>query len=65
MVAAAVERGLTLSVAHRVQYATGKGVRGTVDGKRVAVGNAALMKEAGVQISTNPEMPGTTLSRVA
>ncbi len=60
VVAAAVERGLTLSVATEFEYAIGKGVSGTVDGKRLAVGNAALMKEAGVQISTNPN-DGTTL----
>jgi Cu+-exporting ATPase len=60
VVAAAAERGLTLSVATAFEYAIGRGVCGTVDGKRLAIGNAALMKEAGVQISTNPN-DGTTL----
>jgi Cu+-exporting ATPase len=60
VVAAAAGRGLTLSVATAFEYAIGRGVCGTVDGKRLAIGNAALMKEAGVQISTNPN-DGTTL----
>lgn len=60
VVAAAGERGLTLSVATRFEYVMGKGVYGTVDGKRLAIGNAALMKEAGVEISAKPH-DGTTL----
>jgi P-type Cu+ transporter len=60
VVAAAAERGLTLSVATNFEYALGKGVSGTVDGKRLAVGNAALMKQAGAEISTKPN-DGTTL----
>jgi heavy metal translocating P-type ATPase len=60
VVAAAAERGLTLSVATNFEYALGKGVSGTVDGKRLAVGNAALMKQAGTEISTQPN-DGTTL----
>jgi heavy metal translocating P-type ATPase len=60
VVAAAAERGLTLSVATNFEYALGKGVSGTVDGKRLAVGNAALMKQAGAEISTMPN-DGTTL----
>ena len=54
VVAAAIEKGLTLSVATEFEYAIGRGVSGTVDGKRLAVGNAALMKAAGVAISANP-----------
>jgi P-type Cu+ transporter len=53
VVAAAIEKGLTLSVATEFEYAIGTGVSGTVDGKRLAVGNAALMKAAGVAISAN------------
>jgi P-type Cu+ transporter len=60
VVAAATERGLTLSVASRFEYTMGKGVYGTIEGKRLAIGNAALMKEAGVEISGNPS-DGTTL----
>jgi P-type Cu+ transporter len=60
VVAAAAERGLTLSVATNFEYALGKGVSGTVDGKRLVVGNAALMKQAGAEISTKPN-DGTTL----
>jgi P-type Cu+ transporter len=60
VVAAATERGLRLSVTSDFKYVLGKGVYGTVEGKRVAVGNAALMKEAGVETSGNPS-DGTTL----
>jgi P-type Cu+ transporter len=60
VITAATEKGLALSVATQFEYAIGKGVYGTVDAKRVAVGNAALMKEAGAEISANPTN-GTTL----
>ena len=60
VVAAALERGLTLSVAEDFKYVVGKGVSGMVDGKRLAVGNAALMKEAGVKPTAVAD-GGTTL----
>ncbi len=43
----AIERGLKLSEAAEFSYLVGKGIRGIVDGKRVAVGNSALMAEIG------------------
>ena len=48
IVKAATERELTLSNPTEFTYALGKGIQGTVDGKRVAIGNAALMSEIGV-----------------
>jgi heavy metal translocating P-type ATPase len=43
IVAGAVERGIELAPAGDFQSFTGKGVSGTVDGKRVALGNRALI----------------------
>jgi len=47
IVAAATERNLKLSEPSEFNYLVGKGIRGVVDGKQVAVGNGALMVEAG------------------
>jgi len=48
IVAAAGERSLTLRGATDFASVTGKGVRGTVDGHAVTLGNAALMQGLGV-----------------
>jgi len=48
IVRAAVERGLKLDKPESFESSTGIGVRGTLAGKSVALGNTALMKEAGV-----------------
>jgi Cu+-exporting ATPase len=48
IVAGAQARGLTLADARELESVTGKGVRGVVDGKRVALGNAAMMQVTGV-----------------
>jgi Cu+-exporting ATPase len=48
IVRAAVERGLKLDKPESFESSTGIGVRGTLTGKSVALGNTALMKEAGV-----------------
>ncbi|MGC2412199.1 MAG: heavy metal translocating P-type ATPase [Stellaceae bacterium] len=48
IVTGAEERGLTLAPASDFSAETGKGVVGTVDGKRVAVGNAALFGALGI-----------------
>jgi Cu+-exporting ATPase len=47
IVNAAREKSLPLSDASDFTYVPGKGIQGTVDGKRVAVGNAALMSDLG------------------
>src|SRR5438132_1550199 len=44
IVAGARERGVEPPAASSFQSVTGKGVRGEVDGRRVAVGNAALLR---------------------
>ena len=48
IVEGAEERGLDLPAGSDFQSHTGKGVTGTVEGRKVALGNFALMSEAGV-----------------
>ena len=49
IVGGAEARGLKLTPASGFQSLTGKGVRGTVDGRSVALGNAKLFAELGVE----------------
>jgi P-type Cu+ transporter len=53
VLAAARERHLSLSEPAEFQYLLGRGVTGIVDGKRVAVGNRALMSDAGISVPAN------------
>ncbi len=48
IVTAAQDRGLTLETAADFEAVTGKGVRGTIAGRRVALGNVAMMTELGL-----------------
>jgi Cu+-exporting ATPase len=48
IVAAAAERGLDLVEAGDFSSTTGKGVRGKVDGRHVALGNARLLEDLGI-----------------
>ena len=48
IVAAAAERKLTLSEVSGFDSPTGKGVLGTVDGRKLALGNARFLREVGV-----------------
>ena len=50
IVAGATERGVALAEASAFASITGKGVTGTIDGKQVALGNAALMAQLGVEL---------------
>jgi Cu+-exporting ATPase len=50
IVAGAVERGVALAPAEAFESLTGKGVRGRVDGKVVALGNRALMDDLRVAL---------------
>jgi Cu+-exporting ATPase len=52
IVRSAEERGFALSNARDFEAIAGKGVRGTVDGRAVALGNRALMAEIGVDVSS-------------
>jgi heavy metal translocating P-type ATPase len=49
IVAAAQERGLNMSAVSEFDSPTGKGVVGTLDGRRLALGNAKFLRELGVQ----------------
>jgi Cu+-exporting ATPase len=55
IVAGARERGLSLGDASRFESVTGKGVRGEIEGHRVALGNGAMMEAAGVDVSSLAE----------
>lgn len=64
IVEAAGERGLQLSQPKEFHSITGKGIRGVVDGRQVAVGSATLMVDVGALqkpgIITGSTMPGAT-----
>ncbi|NNU43847.1 copper-transporting P-type ATPase [Ramlibacter montanisoli] len=51
IVAAARERGLALSAAQQFDSASGIGVRGVVEGRKLALGNTALMQQEGVEVA--------------
>lgn len=53
IVSGAEERGVALSQASSFEAITGKGVRGEVDGKVVALGNARLLEEMGADKRQN------------
>ncbi|TRC95735.1 heavy metal translocating P-type ATPase [Mesorhizobium sp. WSM4303] len=52
VVGGAGERGLTLSEATGFEAVTGKGVSGTVSTRKVALGNAAMMADFGIDIAS-------------
>jgi Cu+-exporting ATPase len=62
IVAAAKQRGLAMQNVADFASITGKGVIGTIDGRKIAVGNAELLKDMGVS-STNLEMRADELRR--
>jgi cation transport ATPase len=47
---AAADRNVTLEEVVNFAFVTGKGVTGTIGGRRVIVGNAVLLKDKGVEI---------------
>ncbi|MCC6847367.1 MAG: heavy metal translocating P-type ATPase [Deltaproteobacteria bacterium] len=53
IVAGAQERGARLASVASFASVTGKGVTGVVDGRRIALGNVALMVEAGVAVAAH------------
>jgi Cu+-exporting ATPase len=52
IVGGAGERGLTVGEVAGFEAVTGKGVSGTVSGKQVALGNAAMMADLGIDIAS-------------
>jgi P-type Cu+ transporter len=55
IVTGAQQRGVALGTGAGFQSITGKGVRGSVDGQPVVLGNAGLMKELGVDFAALAE----------
>jgi len=51
VVAAAHQRGLTIPLAARFESLTGRGVAGSIDGRSVVLGTAALLHERGIDSS--------------
>jgi P-type Cu+ transporter len=47
---AAADRGLTLGNVEGFESVSGKGVTGTIEGRKVALGNRALMQAAGINV---------------
>jgi Cu+-exporting ATPase len=52
IVSAARDRGLAVAKAEQFESGSGIGVRGVVEGHRVALGNAVLMQQAGIAVDT-------------
>jgi len=65
IIAAASERGLKLSDVQNFESHAGKGIVGVVEGRRVAVGTAALMQEEGVSRNTSVDGGMGTVVQVA
>lgn len=55
IVRGAEERDIEMTKAGDFEAVTGKGVRGTVDGRAVALGNRAMMEELGVEVGAAAE----------
>ncbi|WP_102225240.1 heavy metal translocating P-type ATPase [Acidimangrovimonas sediminis] len=55
IVAGAKDRGIDPPRTEDFEAVTGKGVQGTIDGKRVALGNAAMMRDLGLDPSKAEE----------
>jgi P-type Cu+ transporter len=57
ILAEARRRGLRLTAAEDFDSLTGRGVRGAIDGKTIALGNRALMEEVGADVGALREAP--------
>ena len=55
IVRGAEERGVTLAEAANFEAVTGKGVRGTIDGRAVAIGNLKLVEDLGLGVEALTE----------
>ncbi|HEX9930753.1 MAG TPA: heavy metal translocating P-type ATPase [Pyrinomonadaceae bacterium] len=52
IIGGAQERGIVLTEVEDFETVTGKGVFGTIEGRKILLGNSALMKENGVDLSS-------------
>ena len=55
VVAAAEERGIAIPAVADFEAPTGKGAVGTVEGRRVTLGNARIMRESGIELGAMEE----------
>jgi P-type Cu+ transporter len=62
---AAADRNLMLAKVEDFQSFPGKGVKGTIDGRKVALGNRAMMQAVGVDVSALEEMANTLRGQAA
>ncbi len=62
---AAADRNLMLAKVEDFQSFPGKGVKGTIDGRKVALGNRAMMQAVGVDVSALEETANTLRSQAA
>ncbi|OJW20954.1 MAG: ATPase [Planctomycetales bacterium 71-10] len=65
MVRAAKDRGLSLAEARDFRAIAGRGIEATVDGRRVLVGNAAFLRERGVEPDEAAADPRATTAYAA
>ena len=65
VVAAAAQRGIDVPEPEAFEQLQGRGVKATVEGRAVLVGNAALLREAGVTVQTAVQDDGRTPVHVA
>ena len=56
---AAADRNLALAKVDGFESVPGKGVSGTIDGRKVALGNRAMMQAVGIDVSALEEMANT------
>ena len=56
---AAADRNLVLAKVDGFESVSGKGVSGTIDGRKVALGNRAMMQAVGIDVSALEEMANT------
>jgi Cu+-exporting ATPase len=62
---AAADRNLVLAKVEDFQSFPGKGVKGTIDGRKVALGNRAMMQAVGVDVSALEETANTLRGQAA
>jgi len=62
---AAADRNLMLAKVEDFQSFPGKGVKGTIDGRKVALGNRAMMQAVGVDVSALEETANTLRGQAA
>lgn len=65
VLSAAEKRGLRIPAATDVRAVPGKGIQGSIGGRGIAAGNAALMRELGISVPDEASGSGTTRMYVA